>query len=341
MLDAPTNTIELPAAADLEHVGCDLCGRQDALPFAEVRDYWHDMPGRFEIVQCRGCRLVYVNPRPNERSISAYYPQDYYAFITPEPLPGGGLRNRMKRFVRAHRTFSRAASFFPVLQDATRDAPIRDDIPGWIPPGAVLDVGCGAGATLDIMADMGWRTYGIEPDVNAAQRARARGHHVWCQSAGIPLTQDLQFNLILVTHTLEHVHSPKQTLGILHQLLVPGSGRIVIEVPNIDSLFTALFAGTALAFDTPRHLYLYSPDTLARYLVETGFTIERFRHRSSPQQAIKSLTLIRKLFPVAGIEDAGAFWKDPGVVAAFAPIADLATERRQGGALRVTALKLA
>jgi SAM-dependent methyltransferase len=268
--------------------------------------------------------------------MGAFYPDEYYAYATPSALPAVTFRNRLKRFVRTSRTLSAAAAWLPTLRDASRDSPIREDIHEWIPPGTMLDVGCGSGSVLDTMTDMGWNVVGIEPDAAAANRARARGHRVFCQSVTEPLPEDLTFDLILVSHTLEHLHSPKRALALLHRVLRPGTGRIVIEVPNADSLFTRLFQGLATAFDTPRHLYLYTPATLERFLVETGFVIEHLRHRSGPRQVTKSLTLVAKLFSLDGSRDDSVL-EDREVLAAFQPLADLATKRRMGGALRVTA----
>jgi 2-polyprenyl-3-methyl-5-hydroxy-6-metoxy-1,4-benzoquinol methylase len=320
---------------ELEHVACDLCGSPESVPIHQSHDYWHGTPGTFSVVRCTTCGLLYLNPRPTERSIGAFYPDDYYAYMGGAAAPSPTLRNRIKRVVRGSRALSAAAVWLPMLRDAARDAPIRDDVAEWIPQGRVLDVGCGSGRILDTMSDMGWEVFGVEPDAAAASRARTRGHRVFCQSVTEPLPEKIEFDVILVSHTLEHVHSPRRALTLLHSVLRPGTGRMVIEVPNADSLFTQLFQGLATAFDTPRHLYLYTPATLERFLVDTGFTIHGVRHRSGPQQVVKSLTLVSKLFAVDG-PHADGILQDTDVLAAFRPLAELATARRKGGAIRIT-----
>jgi methyltransferase family protein len=141
--------------------------------------------------------------------------------------------------------------------------------------------------------------------------------------------------LILVSHTLEHLHSPRRALTSFRTVLRPSSGRIVIEVPNLDSLFTRLFQGLGTAFDTPRHLYLFGPATLERLLVETGFEVLRVRHRSDPRQIAKSLALVYKLFETRAT--AGSLVQDGEFLATLQPLVDFASARRMGGAIRITA----
>jgi 2-polyprenyl-3-methyl-5-hydroxy-6-metoxy-1,4-benzoquinol methylase len=325
----------MPPEIEIEYVSCDLCGADQIERVAELQDYWHDVPGTFTVVRCRQCTLHYLNPRPTPASLDALYPNDYYAYA-PRPALVDGARTRIKRAVRANRWLSAVANWIPPLRDAVRDALIRDDIPEWIPPGAALDIGCGSGVALDLLKDMGWRTAGLEPSAAAADSARQSGHEVFCQSATDPLPAGRTYDLIIASHVLEHVHSPTRMLTQVRPLLTPGTGRMIIEVPNLDSLFTRLFQGMATAFDTPRHLYMYSPATLQALLAKAGFDIVRLRHRSGPSQMIKSLTMVSRRFPLAGhAADVEAHLQSPEVRSAFQPIADLATARGMGGALRV------
>ena len=320
---------------ELETVACDLCGSRNAPTVTDSRDYWHGFGGTFPVVQCGSCGLVYLNPRPTESCIGAFYPEDYYAYGATKRLPRVRVRTRIKRAIRARRLLAQIALLFPGLRNAARDFPIREDIPEWTPPGRMLDVGCGSGGVLSAMFDMGWHVVGLEPNAAAAAVARTNGHEVWCQSAGDPLPSDLPFDLILVSHTLEHLHSPRRALTSFRTVLRPSSGRIVLEVPNLDSLFTRLFQGLGTAFDTPRHLYLFGPATLERLLVETGFEVLRVRHRSDPRQIAKSLALVYKLFETRAT--AGSLVQDGELLAALQPLVDLASARHMGGAIRITA----
>src|SRR6266851_4160646 len=61
-----------------EQTACLLCGEGNSpVVYDGLSDWLCGGPGRFAIVECRGCGLRYLNPRPCEASIGQYYPVDY------------------------------------------------------------------------------------------------------------------------------------------------------------------------------------------------------------------------------------------------------------------------
>lgn len=233
------------------------------------------------------------------------------------------------------------ASKIQPLRHLATDTAIADDLPGWTKPGRVIDVGCGVGTFLDAMQENGWVTAGIEPGEVAAGRAREKGHQIVCQSATDPLGDVLAgqlFDLVLMSHSLEHVHSPTQALANLRPLLRPETGRLVIEVPNLESMLTYWFGELSLAFDTPRHLYMFSPDTLIRMLEKTGFEVFSVRHIARPAQFVRCIRLLSKDHtPMEWREASARSLSDSELLAALQPLAALAMARGLGGAIRVVA----
>ena len=326
----------------LETVGCDLCGESQASLVTHTTDHEHGVDGVFNVVRCDGCGLHYLNPRPAPEAIGQCYPGDYYAYSGGRAQSGGpGMKTRVKRLIRANRSLSAVARMIKPLRHLATDIAIADDLPGWIKPGKVLDVGCGVGAFLDAMRENGWATAGIEPDEVAAGRAREKDHQIVCQSATDPLDEAFagdSFDLILMSHSLEHVHSPTQALANLRPLLKPETGRLIIEVPNLESLLTYWFGELSLAFDTPRHLYMFSPDTLAQVLQKTGFDVLSMRHIARPFQFIRCLRLLSKDHtPTEWSGTAARSLNDNELLAALQPLAQLATDRGWGGAIRMVA----
>jgi SAM-dependent methyltransferase len=93
--------------------------------------------------------------------------------------------------------------------------------------------------------------------------------------------------------SLEHVHAPLETLREAHRLLVPG-GKLVVAVPNIDSLPFCWFGASWIGLDLPRHLTHFSPWTLSSMLERAGFrvtSVESPRHsewlRASAQRSCR------------------------------------------------------
>jgi hypothetical protein len=141
-----------------------------------------------------------------------------------------------------------------------------------------------------------------------------------------------------MSHSLEHVHSPAQALANLRPLLRPETGRLIIEVPNLESMLTYWFGELSLAFDTPRHLYMFSPHTLNRLLEKTGFDVLSVRHIARPVQFVRCVRLLsEERTPTAWSDAAERSLSDSELLGALQPLASLAMERGWGGAIRVVA----
>ena len=75
-----------------------------------------------------------------------------------------------------------------------------------------------------------------------------------------------KFDLITMSHCLEHTYSPGRVLGQVHRWLKP-NGRLLVMVPNYDAMDRRLFGERWLGFEVPRHLYHFDercPPTSAR-----------------------------------------------------------------------------
>lgn len=326
---------------ELEDVGCDLCGGTDTTFIAHSYDHEHGVSGAFNVVRCNACGLHYLNPRPSPRAIGQCYPNNYYAYTaSTRKTFTPGLKDRIKRAIRTSQTLSAVSKRIGPLRHMAADGAIAGDIPEWIKPGKVLDVGCGSGAFLDGMRKNGWTTLGIEPSETAANAARTKGHTVYCKSVTDSLDTALsqqQFDVILMSHSLEHVHSPTQALANLHPLLRP-AGHLIIEVPNLESLLTYWFGELGLAFDTPRHLYMYSPETLRKLLEKTGFEVRFMRHIARPVQFVRCLRhLSAGSTPLAWQSKAESTLMDDDLLRALVPLATLASSKGLGGAIRAVA----
>jgi len=232
--------------AQLTGAVCDLC-RSDrhAVPVLEAADYEYGVPGRFTLSHCTACDLYYQTPRPDRDVLPTYYPPTY-AVYGDDPVVGWLFR-------------------LTYWLDARRVARLIG------PRGRVLDVGCGAGGALTALAGAGkWEVCGLELDVEAARHAAQLGFNV---RQGDLVDTDFppeSFDLIRMGHVIEHVRDPIATLQRAWQLLRPG-GTLFGETPNIDCWDFRLFARYWGALHFPRHIALFSPETITRACEQAGF----------------------------------------------------------------------
>lgn len=132
-----------------------------------------------------------------------------------------------------------------VAFDAGYHDVLRSDILSFIsdPPGTVLDIGCAAGATGQLVKQKfpGTRVVGIEPNLAAAARARQYLDVVVSKRIEeIDPVLDLgggEIGVVLLMDVLEHLVDPWRTLLGLHRLITTET-RVLASIPNVRNLAT-------------------------------------------------------------------------------------------------------
>jgi len=151
----------------------------------------------------------------------------------------------------------------------------RHKLPRYVPNGAALDIGCGNGGFLGLLRHLGWRTKGIEMNGQAA--AIAREHFGLDVHQGtiddFPAGEE-KFDYINLSHVLEHVYEPHSFLEKVRDLLTP-DGIIYIELPNAESFGQRTSHEFWYPWETPRHIYMFSPKTLSLQVEKAGLMVTR------------------------------------------------------------------
>lgn len=258
---------------DWEETPCLLCGRDNASPLVEAADQTKGGTGLwFAVVQCQDCGLCYTNPRPSVQSIGQFYPSVYRPHRTPSARRRGAT---LKRWLRGWRKPRKERQHLP------KHGKCR-----------LLDFGCGGGSFLERMSQQGWQTMGVDVSEQAVQRIREElGLEAVVGTLPHPDLEPCSFDVITMWHSLEHVHQPLQVLREARRLLAPG-GKLIVAVPNIDSVPFRWFGSAWFALDLPRHLTHFAPWTLHLMLEQAGFRVQQprmIRHsdwlRSSAKRA--------------------------------------------------------
>lgn len=105
----------------------------------------------------------------------------------------------------------------------------------------VLDIGCGAGAFLDMARKAGCETYGLEFNQSAVEKARSKGHWISGELLeNLPSVICPQgFDLITLFQVLEHVRDPVGIMKSAMNRLAPG-GYLSIAVPSKKGVYRFL-----------------------------------------------------------------------------------------------------
>jgi SAM-dependent methyltransferase len=266
---APFETIRtFPAPA------CYLCGTKGVPLYSGLRDRSFGAPGSWGFKSCpnAGCGLIWLDPMPAEGEIGKAY-RNYYTHRSFSPPHGGSAADRV--LLAVYFAIDNLVSRITGLSALRRRAEVMHlDA---IPPGRLLDVGCGDGTIMARLRRLGWSAEGTEVDAEAAAHARTEHgltvHLGPLETLGFP---DDAFDAVVMNHVIEHVHDPVSLLKECRRILRPG-GRLIVVTPNAMSLGHRIFGKDWGHLDPPRHLHLFSRGTLRDCAEKAGLGIAGVR----------------------------------------------------------------
>jgi SAM-dependent methyltransferase len=232
----------------------------------------------FETSVCNRCGLIFRNIRPSRawfediwssrqknlsdrtHAANIYEEKDLYIYSASE-------QNSYKRYLNIYRAISKLG----------------------ISSGRVLDIGSGPGGGLLAFRDKGWDVMGLEAEPLRAQ---------YCESVNkIPVIRgtienadlpEASFDLVILSHSLEHFHKPIEALKKARKL-VSQNGYIYVEVPNVLNYVKWLDAFNL------SHMSNFNYDNLIYSLVRTGFIPLMKGMPKTEPFGVKNLGVISKL----------------------------------------------
>ena len=295
----------------LEAVGaCPVCAATArSVLHRDLRDRAWSAPGAWTLYRCEDCGSGYLDPRPARETIGLAYGGYYTHTAAPADEAGSRLAN-MRRALRNGYLNSRyghsfapasalgplAMAFFPLRRERADRWVQQLHRPSGRP--RLLDVGCGNGAFLVRMQEAGWDVQGLDLDATAVAVARDLGVPARCGALGDTTFPKNQFDAVTLSHVVEHLPDPADSLRICHRILRPG-GVLSLTTPNLASVGHSLFGRDWIGLEAPRHLVLFTPDSLARCLDRIGFEITRHAPSCTARWFFgESLALFRGTDPV-------------------------------------------
>ena len=262
---------------------CPLCGSGAPIAYEGLQDVTFGVDGTWNLAQCANetCGLMWLEPMPSLSEVHRFY-EGYYTHR--ESGPG---------MSRMHRLFAQLVGSARDRRDAW--ALYLDDSP----VGRLLEVGFGDGARLKYFQQKGWEVVGQEYDPVAAEKARSAGFTVHLGDLATLRLPAGSFDAVVGSHVLEHVVDPVGFLAEACRLLKPG-GRIVMVTPNIKSYGHRRFGEHWRGLEVPRHLHLFSIESLER--AGSGLPLASYSIRTTPVNASN--------FLISSVKGQGA--KTPG-----------------------------
>ncbi len=180
---------------------------------------------------------------------------------------------------------------------------VRTSVLAMIPGDAqrFLSIGCGEGATEEVLVQRGARVTGIEIQAEPAQAAASRGIRVIHAPAedGLDRLDGETYDCLVFPDVLEHLRDPEAVLARACESLEPG-GAAVISVPNFRhaSVLWQLLVKGEIRYETAgildsTHIRMTTRKMAERWIRAQGMTVESVvyhTHRRS-EKWIRTLSL--------------------------------------------------
>lgn len=135
----------------------------------------------------------------------------------------------------------------------------------------VVDLGCGEGHFVEMLAERGLEAVGVDRDEECCREASQRGIKVVCQDVFdyLRVMEEGAVDGIFSSHLVEHLPYQEvlELLSLCYQALAPG-GAIVLTTPNVRGLFSHL----EMFYMHFGHVTFYHPNLLCFLLQYRGFS---------------------------------------------------------------------
>lgn len=248
-----------------EQVQCIACNGPLEPWLAMPIDAKKNIPTPFgTVVRCAVCRLGAVSPLPDVGDIPDFYQLDHYYTHGSSHMHAVSSKLHDRLLIKA-----------AWWRDKGESLP-KERIAAMLPANArICDLGCGGAEYLRWFKARGFDVLGVDPDAAARRHAGEAGITV-LEGTGEDIPAELKgesFDLVIMTHSLEHCRNPVKALENAFALTRPG-GLFYCEVPNSQCLHFEQFTICSEMFDAPRHLYFFYPQTLRSMIERSGFSIE-------------------------------------------------------------------
>jgi 2-polyprenyl-3-methyl-5-hydroxy-6-metoxy-1,4-benzoquinol methylase len=207
------------------------------------------------LYRCVACGFLFTQNFPPESCIESYYEtSDYISHSDTKK----GVVNRAYHIVRSYMLRRKARLVMRETHLST---------------GSLLDIGTGTGYFADTMRREGWRVEAIEKSAQARAFAKEHFDLDIHPDEALHHYSPESFDVVTLWHVMEHLEPLDRVWETLDTLLKP-TGVLVVAVPNCSSYDAKVYGAYWAAYDVPRHLWHFTPDTMQRWGSKHGFALK-------------------------------------------------------------------
>ncbi|MCR3757807.1 class I SAM-dependent methyltransferase [Clostridium felsineum] len=228
-----------------ESVKC-ICNSGDFETLAEKDRY--GLP--VSTVICRKCGLIMINPRMTQESYNTFYDTEYRKLYVGKESPTEEFFNEQ---------FKRGLSIYEYLKNnGVKDIE------------KVLEIGTGAGGILKAFKDNGCQVLGVDLGKEYIEFGKTKGIKlINCEAGELLKDYEGEFDLIILSHVMEHFLDINRELNIIKKLLKK-NGVLYIELPGVFNMHYSYDCDFLKSLQNA-HTYYFTLGTLKQVMELNGF----------------------------------------------------------------------
>jgi len=233
----------------------------------------------FNYVKCNNCHSWILNPRPLLNEMRQFYEEDFLFDINEIKDKSSSVIQNLARKVQEFNMISEVNWACKFIDKDT----------------AYLDNSAGNGQILNLIAKKKPGRYYYATEFSETYRdylSQFKSITQVYDDLG-SIETNLKFDVISLFGVLEHVENPRKLVNTLKEKLNPG-GKLILSVPNVNSLQRFIFGNKWYSWLAPRHWQMFNIISLKRLMEEIDFQVINEKHfflRTC------SATLVISLFP--------------------------------------------
>lgn len=221
------------------------------------------------IFKCNNCLLHFTKYDENKNDVKEYHAEKYWSVfrninnekITDQKIDQGYPIKQFPKFiqvmaemtgVRKSLAFSQYNYLKPFLRGKN-----------------LLEIGAGEGFLLEFFEKKGYQVYGIEPSKDNLEIINKKLKNGKCDVGFVEnlVIPDKKFDVIVMSHVLEHLSDGKLVLSNLKNVL-DDKGILFIEVPNCQNKETLIHS-----IDTQPHLFHFTKQSLQKLMERSNLKV--------------------------------------------------------------------
>lgn len=241
---------------------CEICHRDQ---FRKLPFYYAWNNKEFQLVKCRHCRLITIDPKPNAAELKELYSEDYFDHSAH------GLNTLQQTYEASRDAIPPGEWQQKVRQTILKAKPDAKSL---------FEIGAAMGYFLNAAKSLGLTVSGLE--ISMAANRRAKEKFDLDLYDGDFETTDLsgeygKWDVVYGGDVFEHFSHPSIVVEKIYRMLKPG-GIAYLVVPSSFNLFSGILATGILSLagkrkqmaDNPYHLFEYTSAT-AKKMLQTQF----------------------------------------------------------------------